>query len=505
MPQVLNPGRARTMDEFIAELRLLKAWAGNPSITEITRRVHDLWHHSGRPRSEWPARSTVGNCFQEGRRRPNTDLLLAIVHALVDGDTAALSLWRQALRTVLGEAEAAGRVSVYDRLPEAFTHFTGRSHLMTRAETLSDGGDTGRAVLLEGMAGTGKTALAVRLGHRFRAAGLITGPTLFANLRGSASEGPPADPMAVLETFLRLLGVSGDRIARNADGRITLYRRLLAGTGALVVLDDAADVEQLSPLLPGSPTCRTLITSRRTLPGLSRVARLLVPVLAPDESLDLLRQVAGTGRVDDDLPAAREITDRLGHLPLALSIIGHHMRDHPAWPLSDYYGEPLTVLALEGGVRRSFATSEAKLTEGARQLLRFLALHPLHDVDVHAAAALVDKPTAVTQRHLTALHEAHLLEEAAPGRYRFHNLVRAYAEERMCIDEPASHIRQALNRVLAHYRNMRGSSPPPSLEPQRSATALTPYRHEPRRGPWRSWPAPSRPVPEKTAGSLSIR
>jgi hypothetical protein len=83
VPQVLDPGKARTIDEFIAELRLLKAWAGNPSITEITRRIHRDWRRAGRPRGEWPARSTVGNCFQLGRRRPNSDLLLAVVQALV--------------------------------------------------------------------------------------------------------------------------------------------------------------------------------------------------------------------------------------------------------------------------------------------------------------------------------------------------------------------------------------------------------------------------------------
>ncbi|MGW1602018.1 hypothetical protein, partial [Streptomyces eurythermus] len=117
MPQVLDPGKARTMDEFIGELRLLKAWAGSPSITEITRRVHQDWRRAGRPRTEWPARSTVGNCFLPGRRRPNPDLLLAVVRALVGGDEATVALWRQTLRTVLGEAEAAARVRACDRLP----------------------------------------------------------------------------------------------------------------------------------------------------------------------------------------------------------------------------------------------------------------------------------------------------------------------------------------------------------------------------------------------------
>ncbi|MFJ9155019.1 NB-ARC domain-containing protein [Streptomyces sp. NPDC102270] len=456
MPQVLDPVKTRTIDEFIAELRLLKAWAGNPSITEITRRIHRDWQRAGRPRGEWPARSTVGNCFQLGRRRPNSDLLLAVVQALVGADEAILSVWRQSLRAVLGEAEAAARVSAYDRLPAGPSVFVGRTDLVAKAENLLSG-QSRPALALEGMPGVGKTSLALHLAHRLLAEERTDTPVLFANLRGSAPQGPPADPAAVLETFLRLLGTTGDRIPFGLDARAALYRHLLAGTGALIVLDDAADAEQIRPLVPRTPGCRTVITSRSALTGLDECDRLPVPLLEPDDSVELLRATAGADRVAPAVPVVEQIADLLGHLPLALSVIGRHMRDHPAWALGDYYREPLISLALEDGVRTTLSASDARLPKDARRLLRLLALHPLQEIDAATAAALLGEPSTTAEQHLTTLTAAHLIECTAPGGYRLHPLVHAYAEERICIDEPATRIRQALGRLLERGCSREGA------------------------------------------------
>ncbi|MFF4633524.1 NB-ARC domain-containing protein [Streptomyces griseorubiginosus] len=453
VPQVLDPAKARTIDEFIAELRLLKAWAGNPSITEITRRIHRDWQRAGRPRGEWPARSTVGNCFQMGRRRPNADLLLAVVQALVGSDEAIVSGWRQSLRAVFGEAEAAARVSAYDRLPTGLSAFAGRTGLMVQMKALLDSDGQIPAVALEGMAGVGKTSLALHVAHRLLAEEPTDIPVLFAHLRGSAAQDPDADPAAVLETFLRLLGITGDRIPYDLNARSALYRQVLAGTGALIVLDDAADTGQLRPLLPGTSGCRTLITSRRTLDGLTEAARLPVPPLDPDDSLELLRAAAGAERLDSDLSAVHQMASLLGHLPLALSVIGRHIREHPAWALGDYYREPLITLALEDGVRTALAASDTRLPPGARQLLRLLALHPPTEVETAGAAALLGEPSAAAEHHLAALAAEHLIERTAPHRFRVHPLTHAYAEERLCIDEPATHIRQALARLSEHGRS----------------------------------------------------
>ncbi|WP_208030065.1 NB-ARC domain-containing protein [Streptomyces cyanogenus] len=442
------------MDEFIAELRLLKAWAGNPSITEITRRIHRDWQRTGRPRGEWPARSTVGNCFQLGRRRPNADLLLAVVQSLVGADEAIVSVWRQSLRAVLGEAEAAARVSAYDRLPAGLSAFVGRAGLTARAEALLTTERQIPTLALEGMAGTGKTSLALHLARRLLAGERTDAPVLFANMRGSVTQGPPVDPAAVLETFLRLLGTPGDRIPYGLHARAVLYRQLLSGAGALIVLDDVADEEQLRPLLPRVPGSRTLITSRRALEGLAEAARLPIPPLDPTDSVELLRATAGAERLaPEDTPAIQRIAELLGHLPLALSVIGRHMRDHPGWALGDYCREPLVTLALEDGVRTALAASDARLPQGAQRLLRLLALHPPTEVEIAGAAALLGEPSAAAEHHLATLAAEHLIERTASDRFRVHPLAHAYAEERLCIDEPATRIRQALARLAE-----RGSS-----------------------------------------------
>lgn len=450
MPQVQDPGKARTMDEFIGELRLLKAWAGGPSITEITRRVHQDWRRAGRPRTEWPARSTIGNCFLPGRRRPNPDLLLAVVRALVGGDEATVALWRQALRTVLGEAEAAARVRACDRLPAGPSPLLGRTRAASAVAAALTAARRPGAVVLEGTAGVGKTSLALHVARRIAARSSTGAPVLFARLRGSAPTGPAADPAAVLETFLRLLGVTGDRIPHGVTARAALYRQLLRGTSALVVLDDAADAEQVRPLLPGDPACRTLVTSRRVMRALPGATRLTVEPLAPDDSVALLRRTAGAEPRATDTAAFRRIAADLGHLPLALTLIGRHMRQHTGWTLADYHSETVVPLALEEGVRAAIAASDAQTPPDSRKLLRLLALHPLDRMDTARAVALAGECGQAVRRHLDALCAAHLLTETGPGRFRMPALVRAYAEERVGLDVPATSIRQALCRVRAH-------------------------------------------------------
>ncbi|MEV6940756.1 hypothetical protein AB0N07_01780 [Streptomyces sp. NPDC051172] len=189
------------------------------------------------------------------------------------------------------------------------------------------------------------------------------------------------------------------------------------------------------------------------LTGVGGISRLAVQPLDADDSVELLRVTAGADRIAPDVPTVQQIADLLGHLPLALSAIGRHMRDHPAWALGDYYREPLISLALEDGVRTALCASDAQLPKGARRLLRLLALQPLQEIDAATVAALLGEPPAAAEHHLTTLSAAHLIERTAPGGFLLHPLVHAYAEERICIDEPATRIRQALGRLLEHGRS----------------------------------------------------
>lgn len=440
---MFTPGRPRTLDDYVVELRALKVDAGSPSITDITRRIHASWQKAGRPRSEWPARSTVGNCFRVGRRRPNIDLMLAVVEVLVGGDVALVGQWRQTLRRVLGETDATGCARVRTELPRDLPKFVGRRDLLDRF-------GSGGVVALAGMPGIGKTALAVHLGHSWIRRGLVEGPVLFLNLRGVDPVRPPVAATAALESFLRLLGVPGDRIPPGLDDRMRLYRRRIAESSALVVLDNAADAAQVRPLLPprGSPM---LITSRHHLPGLHSTT---LPPLSTEEALELLRDNAAPRQIGAG-PVTR-IVELLDRHPLALSIIGRHLREHPGWTLTDYL-EPLTALTLEGGLRTALGLSDRVLPPEARQLLRLLTLHPCDTFDLQAAAALANLQARPTRRLLDALVAAHLVEPRGHGRYGLHPLVRTYASERLTIDEPMSRSRRALERLL-DQRNLRLAS-----------------------------------------------
>lgn len=434
------PGRPRTLDDYVAALRELKVDAGSPSITDITRRIHASWQKAGRPRSEWPARSTVGNCFQTGRRRPNIDLMLAVVDVLVDGDVALVGQWRQALRRVLGETDATACARVQYELPSDLPEFVGRTELV---DQFSSGG----VVALDGMPGIGKTALAIHLGHLWIRRGLVDGPVLFVNLRGFDQTRPPVAATAVLESFLRVLGVPGDVIPPDLDARIRAYHRELAGTRALVVLDNAADAAQVQPLLPPHGH-HVVITSRRALPALHSVT---LPTLTAPEALELLRHNAAPRRIDTG--PVDGIVELLDRHPLALSIIGRHLREHPYWTLTDYL-EPHATLALEGGLRTALASSDRALPPEARRLLRLLTLHPDDTFDVQAAATLANLTVRSTRQLLDVLLATHLLEPKGYGHYGFHRLVRAYAEERLSIDEPMSRSRRALQRLLDQH-NLR--------------------------------------------------
>jgi tetratricopeptide (TPR) repeat protein len=477
---VPDPWQARSLAEFIGQLRALKVWVGDPSISEITRRVRQAWREVGRPESELPARATVGYCFQTGRSRPNPDLLLAIVAVLVGDDPATVERWRASLGVIQGEVDAAGQVSAADQLPADVADFTGRVELLDRAGGLLEdarANGTAAVVVFDGMAGIGKTALAGHLAHRLLAAGTVE-RVLTVDLRGYDPDRPPADPAAVLTAFLRLLGVPGERVPAAPDKRAARYRQVVGTAKTLILLDNAAAAEQVLPLLPGTPTCPVLVTARTALAGLPDAYHLPVPQFSPAEAGRLLRRIAGAGRIAADPDAAAHIAELVGHLPLGLSVIGVHLRDHPDWALADYPAA-LTALALEGGVRAALALSDAGLAPAPRRLLRLLTLHPGADLDRYAAAALAGHSLAATGDLLAALRAAKLLQEERPGRYSLHDLIRAYAVDRAVLDHPRSELDRAVSRLLDHYAATAARA------------AAVAYPHEPiDPGPDPSGPAP---------------
>ncbi|GIM88547.1 tetratricopeptide repeat protein [Paractinoplanes toevensis] len=446
-----DPARAGSLPDLVERLRLLKVWAGDPSYETIKDRVNAAWVAAGRPAAELTRRSTVANCFQADRRRLNTDLVLAVVQAL-HPDTGYVAQWRQALRVVGGETEAVSQVRVHDKLPQELAGFTGRAADLDALIRAATAGGTVIAAL-EGMAGVGKTQLAISAAHRLtreHAADRV----LFVNLRGFHPDQPPADPAAVLDGFLRLLGTPGHRIPHDLPGRVAAYRERLTGTRTLVLLDDAADPDQVRPLLPATPNCLTLITSRRSLTGLPPVTRLAVGVFTPDEALAFLTAALPGVPAGPDARAAARIAARCGYLPLALGVIAGHIGKTQGWTLTDHadrLDERHHDRRLDSAVELALDLSVQRLPTGRRRLLRLAALHPGQDFDAYAAAALTDLDLPAAKAGLADLRADHLLQPADEGRFTFHDLVRAYATTQTQDQDPPSVRREALTRLFDHY------------------------------------------------------
>jgi tetratricopeptide (TPR) repeat protein len=449
-----DPGQAGDLDELVLRLRLLKIWAGDPSYETIKDRVNAVWAVTGRPAGELARRSTVADCFQPGRRRLNTDLVIAVVQAL-HPDPGYVGQWRHALRVIGGETESGSQVRVQDSLPPDLAGFTGRTGELDRLRHATQTGDSVVISAIEGMAGVGKTQLAVHAGHLLDQEEPFE-RVLFVNLRGFHPDPaqPPADPAAVLDGFLRLLGVPAQQIPHDLDGRSATYRRLLTGTRTLVILDNAADAEQVRPLLPQAPGCPVLVTSRRTLTDLHPAVHLEVDVFTPAEARQFLAGAAPRLPVGDDPDAAARIAGRVGHLPLALGLVAGHMRAKPGWTLTDHadwLDERQHTRRLDTGVELALDLSYQHLPEDRRRLLRLLALHPGQDLDAYAAAALADTDLDTAATHLHQLRSDHLLQPGTAGRYTFHDLIRAYAASRAHDQDRPAERRAALTRLFDHY------------------------------------------------------
>jgi tetratricopeptide (TPR) repeat protein len=453
-----DPGGVGTLDELVEALRLLKVWAGSPSYTTITGRVNMVWKAAGRPCGELAKKTTVVDCFKTGRRRLSTDLVVAVVAAL-HPDAGYVAHWRQALQVIAGEAQAASQVRVQDTLPPELPGFTGRTAELDRLQhALRDGATSGRAVVISamaGMAGVGKTQLAVHAGHLLVQEGAFD-RVLFVNLRGFHPDPgqPPADPAAVMDGFLRLLGVPGQQIPHDLDARTAAYRDRLAGTRTLIVLDNAADADHARPLLPDAPGCPVLVTSRRDLTALRPATHLAVDVFTPDEAVAFLAQAAAQVPVGADPHAAARIAHRCGYLPLALGLVAGRIRGTPGWTLTDHadrLDERHHQRRLDNSLELALDLSYQQLPADRRRLLRLAALQPGLDLDAHAAAALADTDLPTAEAHLGDLCRDHLLQPGGSGRYTFHDLVRTYAAGRAGDEDPPPDRRAALTRLFDFY------------------------------------------------------
>jgi tetratricopeptide (TPR) repeat protein len=448
-----DPQGVGTVDELAARLRLLRAWAG-VGYHEIHPRVVALRASQGVP--ERLSYNTIYRCLQPGRSRLDVELIVDIVQVLVDDDAVATT-WRLAHQVIAGQAGAASIISASAALPDDLAEFTGRQAELDRI--LSSIADSAMAVApvwtVEGMAGIGKTTLAVHASHCLLRRARFVDLQLSVNLRGYEPAQPPADVSAVLAAFLRLLGVSGDRIYRlDLAGRAAMYRRLLAGRRALILLDNVATQEQVVPLLPQTAGCLTIITSRNALIELPGSRRLPLSVFREAEALELLRRTIGSDRVDAAPQTALGIAGQVGCLPLALGVVAGRINDSPDWTLTDHLArltERRRLRQLDSGIELALDLSYRALTPELQQTLRLLALHCGHDFDAYTAAALAGTDPPTTGQRLDTLLAANLLQRPTATRYHIHDLIHIYANARAVDDEPDSARHAALTRLFDSY------------------------------------------------------
>jgi len=518
-----------TLESLAAELRRLRELAGAPSMNRLATltsglprplprsTISDKLHARSAP--DWAfVTSFVSACRehadQTGRRLPAelTDLsrwgatfrraIAAAPAATVRGNrplaavsqstvtstvarsTVARSTGRHPSRSPVGNAR---RHRIVPRqLPPAVRHFTGRTRELDVLRNLGNQANTTNAAVIsaiDGTAGVGKTAIAVHGAHLV--AEHFPDGQLYVDLHGFDPSGAATQPTEVVRAFLGALGVSAEDVPGSLVAQTALYRSLLADRRMLVVLDNARDADQVRPLLPGAPGCMAVVTSRTRLTSLVATEGahpLTLGLFDDDDARRFLELRLGADRIAAEPVAVDTIIASCARLPLAMSIVAARATANPAFPLAALADEVVDAHggldALNGGdagtdVRSVFSWSVGQLSPDAARLFRLLAANPGPEIGTPAVASLVGVSAARVRPWLAELARAHLVTEYAPGRFTFHDLLRAYAAELLDTCEAGSERQAALRRVLTHYLHTAHRAEL-LLNPHRTPIALGP-------------------------------
>jgi tetratricopeptide (TPR) repeat protein len=369
-------------------------------------------------------------------------------------------------QVVLHRSQQEATLLLPRQLPPALRDFTGRRDQVAALDSLlpaeKDVASGATPILVvDGTPGVGKTTLAVwwanRVQHRF------PDGTLFVDLRGYGP-GAPLGPHMVLSSFLSALGMAQERIPMEIDQQSALYRSALANRRMLVVLDNAISAAQIRPLLPGSPGSLVLVTSRLSLAGLTvteAARRISLDLFDAVEADRLVAGIIGDQRAAGESGAVSELVQVCARLPLALRIAAARIAVRSHWGVADVVQEirdehqALATLSdpvdERSAVRSVFGWSYARLSTEQARMFRLLGLHPGPEFSVHAAAALGRVELNTAKAHLEALTDQHLIEPVGRRRYRFHDLLHAYAAHRAELDETQTGRRDALAALLTWY------------------------------------------------------
>ncbi len=350
------------------------------------------------------------------------------------------------------------------QLPVAVRHFRGRSDELLALDRLLDQAarkaETAAISAISGTAGVGKTALVVHWAHRV--AQHFPDGQLYIDLLGFAPGGTPVSAATALRDFLDALNVPAERLPATTTAQAALFRTLVAGKRMLIILDNARDADHVRPLLPGTPTCMVIVTSRTRLTSLAAIegAELLtLDVLTLPESRELLAHRLGRDRTAAEPEAVDELIESCARLPLALSITAALAADRTRLSLGALTkdlrdGRSLDVLDAGGAassVRAAFSWSCQQLTDPATRMFQLLGIHPGPDITGPAAASLAGMPPGQARQALHELTMAHLTTERGPGRYALNGLLRAYAADQAASSGDQTIGHTAFHRVLDHY------------------------------------------------------
>ena len=393
--------------------------------------------------------------------------------------------------TAVGGSQAAAMRT----LPRDVGGFTGREAELARllGSLGSAAGQDGMVGVyaMDGMAGIGKTSLAVHAAHRL--AGGFPDGQFFVPLHAHTPGHRPVDPADALASLLLTAGVAMQHIPPGMEARAARWRDYVAGMKILLLLDDAAGHEQVRPLLPGAGGSLVLITSRRRLTALEDATVLSIDTLSPADAAALLARLADRPDLGPDAEATGEIARLCGYLPLAIGMLARQLKHHPARTGAELAAglttarDRLAVMRAENlSVAAAFDLSFADLNAGQQRLFRRLGLAPGPDIDASAAAALDDTSVAAARDRLDELYDHHLITEPAAGRYLLHDLLREYAQALADHDDPAqsraaagrlvnyyAHVAAAASKHIATWTTAGGRPPPsdPATEAPRLATS----------------------------------
>ncbi|WP_043633024.1 AfsR/SARP family transcriptional regulator [Nonomuraea candida] len=435
-------------DQLVGELT--EQLAAHPARERLNSHLMLALHRAGRQADALAAARAYRELLVERQGLDPSPAFVALEQAILRDEPG--------LRPpVVPEAAREPQRSPLCFLPYTIPDFVGRDAELDRLARFpwADGSMV-TVSAIDGMAGIGKTALAVQAAYRL--ADRFPDGQLFVDLHAHTAGQAPVEPAAALESLLGQLGVPAERIPATLAARSALWRAELADRRALIVLDNAADSDHVRPLLPGATHSHVLITSRRRLVELDGAHHLSMDLLPARDAVELFTGLVGE-RAGAEPVAVMDVLRLCGFLPLAIRIAAARLRHRARWSVA-YLAERLLdqrrrlaeLSAGERSVAAAFALSYQQLEPGHRRVFRLLGLHPGTDIDPYAAAALAGLPIEEAEILLEDLLDAHVLQQRQAGHYTFHDLLRRHAHDLAQTEEPAESRERALTRLLDHYR-----------------------------------------------------